>query len=72
MLRSTSTLLGEEMRELATLDLDLGLAGFEQSEIDSPLAIPDEERANATPPVPANPVSLRGDCGSVAPTACCA
>jgi DNA modification methylase len=54
-------LLGEEMRELAKLDLDLSLTGFEQSEIDSLLAMPDEERANATPPVPENPVSVLGD-----------
>jgi hypothetical protein len=59
-------LLGEEMRELAKLDLDLSLTGFEQSEIDSFLAMPDEERANATPPVP-DPVSRPGDlwlCGT--------
>jgi hypothetical protein len=31
------------MRELATLDLDLSLTGFEQSEIDSLLAMPDAE-----------------------------
>ena len=54
-------MVGEEMRELAKLDLDLSLTGFEQSEIDNLLAMPDEERANTTPPVPENPVSVLGD-----------
>jgi hypothetical protein len=54
-------LLGEEMLELSKLDLDLSLTGLEQNEIDSLLAMPDEERANATPPVPDNPVSVLGD-----------
>ena len=49
------------MRELSKLDLDLSLTGLEQNEIDSLLAMPDEERANATPPVPDNPVSVLGD-----------
>ena len=34
---------------------------FNPGEIDGLLAIPDEERANATPPVPENPVSRVGD-----------
>jgi hypothetical protein len=47
--------------------LDLSLTGFNPAEIDGLLAIPDEERANAAPPVPENPVSRVGDlwlCGS--------
>jgi len=42
-------------------DFDLDLTGFNPGEIDGLLAIPDEERANATPPVPEVPVSRAGD-----------
>jgi hypothetical protein len=49
-------LLALELLELSDADFDLDLTGFNAGEIDGLLAIPDEERANATPPVPENPV----------------
>jgi ParB-like chromosome segregation protein Spo0J len=54
-------LLSLELQELNAVDFDLSLTGFNPGEIDGLLAIPDEERANATPPVPENPVSRVGD-----------
>src|SRR5580704_6522793 len=54
-------LLSLELQELAATDFDLSLTGFDPGEIDGLLAIPDEERANAAPPVPENPVSRIGD-----------
>jgi hypothetical protein len=60
-------LLALELQELSEADFDLDLTGFNPGEIDGLLALPDEERANATPPVPENPVSLPGDlwlCGT--------
>jgi DNA modification methylase len=55
-------LLGPELEELRGLDFDLGLTGFDQHEIDDFLSDPgDDDRANAVPPVPANPVSSAGD-----------
>ncbi|HEY6344436.1 MAG TPA: DNA methyltransferase [Bryobacteraceae bacterium] len=55
-------LLGPELEELQGLDFDLSLTGFDQNEIDDFLADPDlDERANATPPLPATPVSRPGD-----------
>ncbi len=54
-------LLSLELQELSAADFDLSLTGFNPGEIDGLLAIPDEERANATPPVPENPVSRVGD-----------
>jgi DNA modification methylase len=54
-------LLCLELQELNEADFDLSLTGFDPGEIDGLLAIPDEERANATPPVPENPVSRAGD-----------
>jgi ParB-like nuclease family protein len=54
-------LLSLELQELNEADFDLSLTGFDPGEIDGLLAIPDEERANATPPVPENPVSRVGD-----------
>src|SRR5215471_11435109 len=54
-------LLALELQELNAADFDLNLTGFDAGEIDGLLAIPDEERANATPPVPENPVSRVGD-----------
>ena len=43
------------------MDFDLSLTGFEPGEIGGLLAIPDEERANAAPPLPENPVSRVSD-----------
>src|SRR5215467_8696328 len=54
-------LLALELQELNEADFDLSLTGFNPGEIDGLLAIPDEERANAAPPVPNNPVSRPGD-----------
>lgn len=54
-------LLSLELQELNAADFDLDLTGFNPGETDELLAIPDEERANATPPVPQNPVSRVGD-----------
>jgi DNA modification methylase len=54
-------LLSLELQELSDADFDLSLTGFNPGEIDGLLAIPDEERANATPPVPEHPVSRSGD-----------
>jgi ParB-like chromosome segregation protein Spo0J len=54
-------LLSLELQELNAADFDLSVTGFDPGEIDALLAIPDEERANATPPLPENPVSRVGD-----------
>jgi hypothetical protein len=54
-------LLSLELQELNAADFDLSLTGFNPGEIDGLLAIPDEERANAAPPLPENPVSRVGD-----------
>jgi len=54
-------LLSLELQELSAADFDLSLTGFDPGEIDGLLAIPDEERANAAPPLPDNPVSRVGD-----------
>jgi ParB-like chromosome segregation protein Spo0J len=45
-------LLALELQELNAADFDLNLTGFAPGEIDGLLALPDEERANAAPPVP--------------------
>src|SRR5215469_9854433 len=55
------SLLSLELQDLNAEDFDLRLTGFNPGEIDALLAIPDEERADATPPVPENPVSRTGD-----------
>jgi len=60
-------LLSLELQELNAEEFDLSLTGFNPGEIDGLLAIPDEERANAAPPLPENPVSRVGDlwlCGN--------
>jgi hypothetical protein len=54
-------LLALELQELNAADFDLDLTGFNPKEIDDLLALPDEEKANETPPVPENPVSRAGD-----------
>jgi ParB-like chromosome segregation protein Spo0J len=54
-------LLSLELQDLNAADFDLDLTGFNPGEIDALLAIPDEERANAAPPLPENPVSRLGD-----------
>jgi DNA modification methylase len=55
-------MLGAELLELRDLDVELLLTGFDPKEIDDfLLSEDDDERANATPPVPENPVSRLGD-----------
>jgi hypothetical protein len=54
-------LLALELQELNEAEFDLDLTGFNPGEIDGLLALPDEERANATPPVPEHAVSVPGD-----------
>ena len=49
------------MQDLSADDFDLSLTGFDPREIDELLALPDEERANAAPPLPENPVSRVGN-----------
>jgi hypothetical protein len=61
-------LLALELQELNEADFDLSLAGFDPGEIDALLVDPeDDEKANAAPPLPENPVSSSGDlwvCGN--------
>jgi ParB-like chromosome segregation protein Spo0J len=59
-------LLALELQELSEADFDLSLTGFNPREIDGLLAIPDEERANAAPPLPEHPVSASATCGFAA------
>src|SRR5262249_37218223 len=55
-------LLALEFSDLKGLDFDLALTGFEDREIDDLLADPDlDDRANAVPELPQNPVTLPGD-----------
>jgi DNA modification methylase len=55
-------LLALELQELNAADFDLSLTGFDPKEIDDLLIAPEEdEKANAAPPLPANPVSRSGD-----------
>ena len=54
-------LLSLELQELSESDFDLSLTGFDPGEIDSLLAIPDEEKANEAPPLPAVATSRPGD-----------
>ena len=54
-------LLAIELQEIQEADFDLSLTGFNPGEIDALLALDDEEKANATPPLPEAPVSRLGD-----------
>jgi ParB-like chromosome segregation protein Spo0J len=55
-------LLALELQELREADFDLSLTGFDPGEIDALLIDPeDEQKANAAPPLPENPVSRPGD-----------
>ena len=55
-------LLALELQELNEADFDLSLTGFDPGEIDALLVAPeDDEKANAAPPLPENPVSRPGD-----------
>jgi hypothetical protein len=51
--------LSLELQELNASDFDLSLIGIDPGEIDGLLAIPDEERANAAPPLPKTRVPSR-------------
>jgi DNA modification methylase len=61
-------LLGLELLALKDSNFDLSLTGFDTKELDDLLAAPaDDDEANATPPLPDNPVSRPGDlwlCGA--------
>jgi DNA modification methylase len=54
-------LLSLELSDLKELDFDLSLTGFDIKEIDDLLAIEDDEKANAAPPLPETAVSRVGD-----------
>src|SRR5450759_3652035 len=45
-------LVALELQEIQESDFDLSLTGFDPGEIDALLALDDEEKANATPPLP--------------------
>jgi DNA modification methylase len=54
-------MLTQELQEIQEASFDLSLTGFDPREIDSLLALDDEEKANAAPPLPQSPVSRLGD-----------
>jgi hypothetical protein len=55
-------LLALELQEFSEADFDLSLTGFDPGEIDALLLDrEEEEKANAAPPLPENPVSRPGD-----------
>jgi hypothetical protein len=54
-------LLALELEEIQEADFDLSLTGFDPGEIDGLLALEDDEKANAAPPLPESPVSRMGD-----------
>ena len=61
-------LLTLELQELSEADFDLSLTGFDPKELDDLLIAPaEDERANATPPLPENPVSRLGDLWACGP-----
>ena len=53
-------LLALELQDIQESDFDLSLTGFNPGEIDKLLALDDEEKANATPPLPESAVSRTG------------
>src|ERR1700674_2227130 len=61
-------LLALELQDIQELDFDLSLTGFDPGEIDDLLALEDDEKANAAPPLPESPVSRLGDLGCWAST----
>ena len=61
------TLVALELQEIQEADFDLSLTGFDPGEIDDLLALDDEEKANAAPPLPASPVSRPDDLWSLGP-----
>jgi hypothetical protein len=54
-------LLALELQDIQAADFDLSLTGFDPGEIDSLLALDDEEKANAAPPLPESPTSHVSD-----------
>jgi DNA modification methylase len=54
-------LLALELQDIQDADFDLSLTGFDPGEIDDLLALDDEDKANATPPLPESPVCRVGD-----------
>src|SRR6202048_4086610 len=48
-------LLALELQEIQDLDFDLSLTGFDPGEIDDLLALEDDEKADAAPPLPESP-----------------
>jgi ParB-like nuclease family protein len=59
--------LALELQELAALDFNLSLTGFDPKELDDLLIPVDDDQAGAVPPLPENPVSRLGDlwlCGN--------
>src|SRR5690348_6334370 len=54
-------LVALELQDLSEADFDLSLTGFNPGEIDGLLALPDEELANAAPPLPEHAASRVGD-----------
>lgn len=60
-------LLALELQDLQEADFDLSLTGFDPGEIDGLLALDDEERANAAPPLPESPVPRLGDLWQLGP-----
>ncbi len=53
--------LALELQEIQDMDFSVSLTGFDVHEIDELLALDDEEKANAAPPLPETPVSRLGD-----------
>ena len=61
-------LLSLRLLDHNSADFDLSLTGFDPGEIDGWSHMPDEERANAAPPLPDHPASRTGDlwlCGNL-------
>ncbi len=55
-------ILKDELGALAALDFDMALTGFDDRELQKLLiGAEDMERAEETPPVPVNPVTIKGD-----------
>src|ERR1035437_5461145 len=54
-------LLALELQEIQEADFDLSLTGFDPGEIDGLLALEDDAKANAAPPLPESAVSRVGD-----------
>jgi DNA modification methylase len=54
-------LVALEMADLSAVDFDLSLTGFDTGEIDALMALDDDDKGNAAPPLPESPVSRLGD-----------